>query len=144
MRHKLWLLSSALKPEPICWIGDHDDGEDFCWDCAEKRVSEINASKPKHPAFVDGGWSESREKDGHAACVTCGKTLMHSLTQYGLEEEIEHFRSDGYGFKRPTDAEVAYGVVNILDTAEWSSSLDLIDDAIKIGRQAVANLPVNA
>lgn len=137
-------LANSLDPEPLCWIGDHDDGEDFCWDCAEKRVAEINKTAPKFPAFVDGGWSESLEKDGHAACATCGKTLQHSLTQWALCNEVEYFTTSGYGFHSPTTDEVAYAVTNILNAAEWADRLDVIDDAIKIGRQAVANLPKRA
>lgn len=69
------------------WLGgqDADQGPSYCWECATKAVSDGRC------AFVDGGWPQ--DSDGCCLCEDCGKLLDYTLTDYGLGEELSHFRT---------------------------------------------------
>ena len=67
------------------WLGGTgaDQGPSYCHDCASKRVEAGEGE------FVDGGWPQ--DNDGSCQCEDCGRTLDYTLTEYGVEEEMEHF-----------------------------------------------------
>lgn len=110
---------SADAPERLSchWFdGDfHDAGENFCRACAEKLVDQKYASDPKRFAYlydecdtaeeryyaaIDGGWST--EHDSPPYCETCGETLGGTLTDYGVDEEVDAL-TDGAGPLSPHD-----------------------------------------
>jgi hypothetical protein len=81
----------------LYWIGGgFSDGEYYCCDCCNEQVDKINKqleAKGEDPdAFVDGGWG-GMEEDGCAFCEVCNDRLEVSLTQYGVESEVDHFLS---------------------------------------------------
>lgn len=99
-------LARQISPPNACWIGPDDTGEDFCPECAEKRVAGTKN-------FVDGGWSCQSESDGCRHCADCGQLLTYSLSKCGLEEEVEHFAM--CGVPAHPSPETAYHLVAIED-----------------------------
>jgi hypothetical protein len=57
-----------------------------CWD-APRQAIEWNK------AAIDGGWSG--ESDGWRYCANCDKSLRVNLTDYGVEEELRHWKHYG-------------------------------------------------
>ncbi len=90
------------------WISfGYGEGESYCYECCEKEVDKINKEliakgeitvdedgdiRDDDGAFVDGGWG-GIDEDGCAFCEICNKRLDASLTQYGVESEVDHFLS---------------------------------------------------
>ncbi len=54
---------------------------DWCVDCIEKAAK-------RHNADIDG-WDDYPEQDGPRWCEDCGALLTHSLTEYGVDSELE-------------------------------------------------------
>lgn len=82
--------------EDLYWISlGYGDGEEFCYDCCQEEVDKINKKlgledkSVYNRACVDGGWGIDR--DSSSWCDSCGIRLDSSLTQYGVECEIDHF-----------------------------------------------------
>lgn len=79
-------LAAKAKTRPLHWIGGADDGEYYCRKCCEKQVRKLKRAGDVD-AFVDGGWGT--EEDGQRWCADCAALLDHSLTDYGVEAELE-------------------------------------------------------
>lgn len=65
------------------WLTDAKRGSndsDFCEDC-------VGAAAKKHDAEVDG-WDDCFEVDHPIYCDKCDKLLHHSLTKYGVDQEL--------------------------------------------------------
>jgi len=92
---ELWLAGAMqVSEEDEYWISGHDEGESFCYPCAEKKVDELRKSDPDGEYDIDGGFST--EGDDTPSCETCGQRLDNTLTQGGCTEEIRHYLM--YGF----------------------------------------------
>lgn len=67
------------------------EGDDFCFDCCEKRVALLRERHPERCDYldlcVDGGWTS--ETDSPPYCCDCGAMLEGSLTEYGVEQELD-------------------------------------------------------
>ena len=74
-----------LSPDWVYWLGEEDDFNDYCYDCARML---------RHPdgGFVDGG-SGWRESDSIGCCDRCGRKLCTTLTDFAAGEEKHHFKS---------------------------------------------------
>ncbi len=68
-----------------------DEGTDFCRPCAAIKIAEIVGAHPEREVSLDGGWGS--EHDTPPYCDTCGAKLQGSLTNYGVDQELEHFES---------------------------------------------------
>ena len=98
---------AAGAPERLSchWFGAdfHDPCENFCRACAKKLVDQKYAADPKrfvylygdcdtaeerYRAAIDGGWST--DHDSRPYCVTCGEPLDGTLTDSGVDDEIDH------------------------------------------------------
>lgn len=115
---------------------DIDDPSNlWCWECARKRLIAIRRESPVklirwlgwegwNEAFfqtlsdeelcggtslIDGGWGT--EEDGPRHCDGCGCRLDHSLTDYGVDQEIEYLE-----FHTPLDLRWAN---------HWASAVDV-------------------
>lgn len=95
-----WLAPIAAPVEANAefsrWIGarnaDPEQSEDYCTACARTEVARLNALHPEHEYLVDGGWGSST--DCPPACCKCGVCLDDHLSEYAIEEEIEHYASN--------------------------------------------------
>lgn len=75
------LQSIMIDPPYQHWLQGGDQGMSYCSACAQKAVDAGDAEA------VDGGWDQ--ECDGQAFCETCGIPLQYTLTDYGVEQELE-------------------------------------------------------
>ena len=125
-----FLEPHVVRPRQAYWLGNSDEqGMSFCRCCADRRVAETNAplrvaqGLPPLPdcdsdgdpieddfdahdtpgaIFRDGGW-EAHQSEYSVACEDCGRQLCYSLTDYGVEEETEHFLAHGVTAVDPDD-----------------------------------------
>lgn len=92
----LYKLADFSELEELHWVAFGGEGEHYCYDCCKKEVEKINKEyvlKGEEPeAWIDGGWG-GVEEDGCAFCETCEARLDASLTQYGVEAEVDYFLS---------------------------------------------------
>jgi len=102
----LYKLTNFEELEYLHWVSSgYGDGFVYCFECCDKEVEKVNKELiakgeividedgdicAGDGAFVDGGWS-GIEEDGCAFCEGCNKRLEVSLTQYGVESEVDHF-----------------------------------------------------
>ena len=92
------------------WISGHDEGESYCFDCAEKKVGELRTLNPNEQYCVDGGWGT--DGDSTPFCEMCHHRLDNSLTQYGCEAEVEHFLEYGFRAQSPVNCLDMYRVIS--------------------------------
>ncbi len=112
---KIFSAGAVRVPEKCeYWIGGHDAGESYCFDCAEKKVAELFKKNPNGEYEVDGGWGT--EGDYTPSCETCGHRLDNSLTQCGCEEEVRHFLC--FGFSPNCDHDCC-DMDKVLGSAGW-------------------------
>ncbi len=100
------LAAAAEVPYPH-WLGgdEADQGPSYCAECAHEQVVAGNAE------FVDGGWPQ--DNDGCCHCEDCGRLLDYTLTDYGVQEEMEHFK--GSALVAPIEPELAYHLARLLE-----------------------------
>ena len=118
-RKKIDLYIGDLEIENSYWISstekmnEIDESGDFCYDCAKKKVEELTKKLGKK-IDIDGVKLKS---DSIICCTQCGKLLSYSLTEEGLQSELEHFiylqTDDTLYSKRE-----AYQIKKILDCYE--------------------------
>lgn len=96
MRDHISARAADAPDRPAChWVRgsselddvDCDEATDFCRLCCAKKVCEILKKHPGANVSVDGGWSV--EHDSPPYCEACGVTLDGTLTEYGIEREVE-------------------------------------------------------
>lgn len=121
------------------------EGDNFCPDCCEEMVEKISASHPKEAEevdlCVDGGWTT--DHDSTPFCETCGARLQHTLTDYGVSEELAALTSDcAPSFDQPNGwLEMASAVENLRrDDPRWRAIARVIDAAKEAKAQHVARL----
>ncbi|KRG71789.1 hypothetical protein ABB27_02595 [Stenotrophomonas terrae] len=104
---RLEQIASAVRVPYPHWLGggEADQGPSYCHECAMKAV---NADRGE---FVDGGWSQ--DNDGCCHCHDCRRLLDYTLTDYGVSEELDHFRSTR--LRGALDAETAYHLARLLE-----------------------------
>lgn len=100
-------VASAVEIPYPHWLGGDgaDQGPSYCRDCASKRVAAGEAE------FVDGGWMQ--DNDGCCHCEDCGRLLDYTLTDYGVEEELSHFKNDR--MRGSVSPELAYHLARVLE-----------------------------
>lgn len=99
------------KAEMPYWLME-DTGASYCLDCIKKKKPDFDFHRD-YGDFFDGGFDQ--EEDGCSHCEDCGKLLEYSLTDYGVDEELEHFLDrDPFDWNDPDDcfhiARIAQGV----------------------------------
>lgn len=131
-------LAASVVIEDAYWINDPENRhscEEWCFECGEKRVSELRTENPSQAddIFLDGGWRT--EHDNNIACHDCGCILDGSLTDYGAEEELRYFLDDGDFFAY--DDNDAYYVMQMLDNFEYTSERrqHLVPNAEKVAKR---------
>ncbi len=86
------LSANAEDRKDQYWIsGGRDAGLSFCDCCVDEAVSREKVANPEgaDTIFKDGGWRT--ENDTLQFCETCNCPLDASLTDYGAEQELDHF-----------------------------------------------------
>jgi hypothetical protein len=107
-------LAEGVKVEPEYWLDD-DTGESYCMSCALLVIEECNMIEGK-TLEIDGGWGMG-EHDTCCHCTKCGVILEYTLTDYGVDAEIDHFlsgRDDG-----PLTPSDAFHLLKVFDGVVW-------------------------
>jgi hypothetical protein len=82
------------KMEHVRWVsGGPNEAENYCYEHALKIVESLQATDPTDSERYRVGGGYGSEEDGSANCTTCHKTLLYSLTKYGIESELDNFES---------------------------------------------------
>lgn len=88
------------------WIStpDGDQGEEWCPDCGYYMWRHLRRHdrKRREDYFLDGGWRT--ESDGFRFCAGCRIRLDVCLTDYGVEENINHYEECGFSASPRDDA----------------------------------------
>lgn len=95
------LVKRAFDPEPMHWFltedGDDSD-ENYCYACIMKLKPE--AKNGEDYTWYGTCWSE---EDGCEHCTECGVLLRYTLTEYGLQNELEHYSDSPFDWSDPVD-----------------------------------------
>lgn len=130
------LANQIVVPYPH-WLGGDgaDQGPSYCRECAQAHVDNGDAE------FIDGGYQQ--DNDGCCHCEDCGRLLDYTLTDYGVEEELEHFKGDR--MRRVVSPELAYHLTLVLTThhvhPEVLVLVPKVQRALSRGAAAQAPLP---
>lgn len=92
---------------------DTDQGPSYCTECGDKEIEKLNAAHPEHDYFLAGGYGY--ESDGQEFCDCCGCFLHTSLTDCGIESELEHFDGQRLSLRGEHAASNAYSLLRILE-----------------------------
>ena len=105
---------ASVESFPEHWISGHDEGQSYCYECAEKKVAELLALEPLADYRVGGGYGSSG--DSTPCCETCQKLLENSLTDYGCESELDHFVENGFD---PTSSGDCRAMAEVISSGGW-------------------------
>lgn len=165
---ELYALVPPIDPPALYWLSS-DATYSYCQPCAEKaRLEELGL-----PGWPDVGsgftWERTTEQEAAAelaqeieggidggfeqlpsdcpeSCETCGCTLRHTLTDYGVSAELAHFAANpGFATFGPEDA---YTVSRICMNLSWSGAqakqvseaIAIVQDALQTARSPVVQL----
>lgn len=151
--------NAEVRPECHWFSGDepgwpHDAGQEFCGECAEaildlfyeeypeldERYEDGEIDRAARDIVLDGGWST--DHDSLPYCDECGCQLNGSLTDYGVEQELEHF-SDPERYPGHDDREswacLSVSLMNLADDdARWFDLVKLVAHARAAEQAATA------
>lgn len=111
-----------LQPEGPCWPSEDDTGQDYCRKHALEKIAADGGE-------LDGGYC--RENDSCSHCAVCGKLLDYTLTDFGADSELEHFKTVKFRRDKPLDRETAYHLARLI------AAKDRDMDVIKIAARAI-------
>lgn len=124
---------------------EYDAGQDFCSECAEavlelfyeehpeleERDEDGEVDREARTVQIDGGWST--DHDSLPFCEECGRRLTGHLTEYGVEQELEHFAEKEHYIGRgcpETWAGLEVSLMNLADDdARWYDLEKLVEHA---------------
>lgn len=114
---------------------EYDEGEDYCPECAEKKVEELILSgeyeEGELKVYTDGDISD----DGCARCDTCGVILYCSSMGTNVGQEIDHIKECGW------DLSVLYNLVEnreyLHDDENKDEIVSLLKDFFKSGKYKI-------
>ena len=79
---------NQCEPEQCCWLVDehgNDSDDSYCYDCIKSIVPEPEYGEN----FSRAGYAF--DYDNPQRCEACGKVLDYTLTDYGIEMELDHW-----------------------------------------------------
>lgn len=141
-------LCKDLDTDSVHWVHDGDEAVSWCRSCCIFKVRHLKRHNKRAIKknglnyLVDGGWGS--EEDGPQFCAGCGKPLECTLTNCGIEEELDHFLSermmylDGKPWRleegpiRPVTAFELLNVFDGTDYAKFERRSDILQLACKI------------
>ena len=103
-------LAAGYDVKPEHWVGGGDEGLSYCRDCCLAEVAKLGSDDLR----LDGGWVG--ECDAAPFCETCQHPLDYTLTDYGVEEELNHFEEYGFDLDSPGDA---CALLKVFSSAYW-------------------------
>jgi hypothetical protein len=118
-------ISDALELESIHWIRG-EAGPNWCYGCGKAMAKHLRrraTRKEKSEYILDGGYPAGDE-DGCAHCEGCGKLLHYSLTDYGVEIELEYFL-ERWEPQGNIVSETAYELARVF---EYGQHIDVLAD----------------
>lgn len=121
------------------WIGGSDnEGLSYCQKCALEKIAGLSAEWliSDKEFFLDGGW-EAHEADSCVHCDICGALLEYTLTDYGVNAELDHY-SRHMKRKGHLLPEEAYHIVAALEQLEWCDDGKRVARGVRIGTRALA------
>ena len=154
---QLYAIVPPIDPEPLHWLNS-DATYSYCRPCARiARWAEMgNVGQPPIEADwwahdpiednirdgIDGGF-DSSPSDCPESCEKCGRTLRHTLTDYGVSAELDHFAENpGFGHVGPEDS---YVVSRICMNLTWSGADPKeVEEDIAIVESALASSRVSS
>ena len=146
LARKVHAIASKAKDSAPFWIstpsGEYEtnNGNDWCETCAVFIFRHLRKKDRKRAAdyFLDGG--SRAESDSHRFCAHCSCWLRVSLTGYGVEEELHHYRENGIGLNSVVDE--AYSLDLLLNAVSWRG--DHEEEVLAIARDFMALPQVSA
>lgn len=88
----------------------------YCRPCAVKAVAAGLAE------LVDGGW-EPEESGGPVNCESCGRLLAYRLANFGVGQELDHFRGRFARSHAPVWPLEAYEIARMVEAAPNDSEV---------------------
>lgn len=143
-------LVGPYRAPSIYWL-ESDASESYCFEhIVEARGREFDFGPPLDPdkpsyrhtdledAFFEGlcGSPYGSESDSREACCKCGKTLVYSLTDYGTDEELDHF--DDADWSKCLEPEIGYELDRATCNTFHSKGRGQLVKACRIVRRALA------
>ena len=122
-----WLSGEA----DVCWIGSEkpprtaDNGLNYCLQCAEKRLAAGEGE------FIDGGYG-AMEEDTPCHCEDCGALLDYTLTDYGVDYELEHFNT--VRFRGDLSRDDAFAIARMIGA-------NPTQEVVRLARRALRHIP---
>lgn len=117
---------AADEASEVYWIAarnaDPDQGPSYCRACADALVDKLNAEHPDHEYLRDGGWGY--EADTQEICEQCGIHLSCTLTEHGIEQELDHWSRYRIDLKGKHASVRAYFLLNTLECAYMGNADD--------------------
>ena len=122
-------LEQMSSEPPCCHYVSDETAIDLCEECARIELGfEVSPDR-----YIEALLDWDHRSDGSSCCDRCGRLLAYTLTDYGLEEEIDHFQSVTFRHICP---DTAYEVARIMCAADWRDP-PIKSEALKIGFAAV-------
>lgn len=160
-RKKVFEFANARRaPRDFCWIQNDRDSEQsedlYCDICAPRVVEWILGGKFPKSISNDSNKSlpdwkrlkadqifvynvRSSESDGCEHCAICGHMLSVSLTNYGIESEIDHFEQVDISTIGGADFWHWLDVIDGLSYVEWCMEQGSVEkDDLNLYERALA------
>jgi hypothetical protein len=147
VKEHLTSLCKDLDTDNVHWVHDGDEAVSWCRSCCVFKVRHLKRHnkreiKKKHLDYlVDGGFGS--EEDGPQFCAGCGKPLECTLTNCGIESELDHFLSDRFVNadgspwrleEWPIDPVTAFELLNVFEGADYAD-FKLKDDLLRLAQK---------
>jgi hypothetical protein len=123
---------------PEYWISgeDYNEGESYCYSCAEKKIKELKKKKRRGEWIISGGYRI--DSDSTPFCETCGCLLDACLTDEGAEEEIDHFTTYGFDQMSADDCRAMWEVINVLSWEPYEGEENTYNDLHLLGHRILS------
>ena len=134
---KIGPIARQAALQPVCWVGGGNDcGEDYCPKCVKIAVAELKVKLQCDAPFSDGGWVLKQHSDYTLSCERCGCDLGYSLSNEGLEQELDHWLEN---MPSPPLIPIdAYNIEAILEAALYHPDPRVVANTLKVGHAPLA------
>jgi len=135
-RLQRFLTKHETYPEPPYWFWEgeldgYSEGDSFCEACIKTIMPDA-----KYGDNYTGG--SAYESDGSCVCDKCSELLQYTLTDYGVNSELEHFLENPL---EKSDLENTFTCYALARMAYGVSNKSQIRDFIRIFRFVLTKKP---